>query len=168
MPTSRSAAEWIARLKLQPHPEGGYYRETYRSPQSLPATVLPAGLDGQRSLATAVLFLLPGEDVSRLHRLRTDEIWCYHAGSSLTLHQFAPTGLYSRLRLGVDATGGACPQVVIPADCWFGAIVDDREAFTLVSCCLAPGFEFADFELAERQALASAWPEHAELIGRLT
>jgi predicted cupin superfamily sugar epimerase len=184
-----SAAQWIEQLDLQPHPEGGFYRETYRSPHMVATQGLPDRFSGDRSLATAIYYLLRAEDVSRLHRLRADEIWYFHAGNPLILHQIHPEGAYRRVRLGLNPVAGRVPQHVVPAGCWFGAEIagaevtdaefandenggskpaeTDTGGFCLVSCSLAPGFDFADFDLADREFMLSNWPQHAALIEKL-
>jgi len=168
--TQLSAAQWIEQLGLQPHPEGGFFRETYRSAHMIPPEALPDRYPGARSLATTIYYLLRAEDVSRLHRLRTDENWYYHAGNTLKLHQFNSDGFYRHTSLGLDPGAGAEPQRVVPAGCWFAAEVatPSEGDFTLVSCSLAPGFEFADFELGDREKLLAAWPDYAALIRKLS
>lgn len=170
MATQLSAAQWIEQLALQPHPEGGFFRETYRSVHMVPSQALPDRYAGARSLATTIFYLLRGEEVSRLHRLRTDENWYYHAGNPLKLHQFNSDGSYRHTCLGLDPGAGAEPQRVMPAGCWFGAEVAtcSEGGYTLVSCSLAPGFEFADFELGDPEELLAAWPEYAALIRKLS
>jgi predicted cupin superfamily sugar epimerase len=164
----RVAAYWIERLRLEPHPEGGYFRETYRSPEQIDPSALPDRYVGPRSVATSILFLLTGENFSALHRLRSDELWHFHDGSPLTVHVIEPGGAYRPIRLGLDAEAGASPQAVVPAGCWFGSTVDDPGGYALVGCTVAPGFDFADFELADRASVLRLYPEHAGLIERLT
>lgn len=144
-----AAQIWIRRLKLKPHPEGGYYREAYRSSERIPGSALPARYKGKpRSFSTLIYYLLEGNQVSRLHRLCSDEIWCFHAGSGLTLRVKTPSGRFKKIRLGVRPEKKEIPHVVIPRDCWFGAEVSERNSYALVSCLVAPGFDFTDFELA--------------------
>ena len=153
----KTAQEWIETLRLIPHPEGGYYRETYRSP----TTVELPSFGGARAVSTAIYFLLPAAAVSALHRIKSDELWHFYAGEPLTLHSLAPTGRYSAIVLSADN-----PQGVIPAGCWFGATV--ATDYALVGCTVAPGFDFCDFEMATRSALLAAWPQHRPVIERLT
>ena len=119
-------------------------------------------------MATAIYFLLDGESFSALHRLKSDELWLFHDGMPLTVHAIGPDGMYRTYRLGLDIDDGQRPQAVVPSGSWFGATVDDPEGFALVGCMVAPGFDFDDFELADRLALTSQYPEHADLIARLT
>jgi len=158
-----SAREWIRHLNLAPHPEGGFYRETYRSADRIPAAALPERYRGDRSCGTAIYFLLEGTQVSRLHRIHSDELWHFYAGSGLQLHRIERDGGYVALRLGPGA-----PQALLPAGCWFGATVDDPRAYALVGCTVAPGFDFADFELGDRDALLSRYPDQAALIRLLS
>lgn len=155
-------AYWIETLDLCPHPEGGYFRETYRSSEEIAHGALPARFSGARAFATAIYFLLPGDAFSAFHRIRADELWHFHAGAALTIHLIAPGGDYRALMVGPDGPF----QAVVPAGCWFGA--EAAGAYALVSCTVAPGFDFDDFELADRQALSDAYPQHRALIERLT
>lgn len=164
---SNEAQYWVEKLNLQPHPEGGYYRETYRSEQRLLGCCLHEH-EGPRSVATTIYFLLPAEQFSALHRLRSDEIWHFYAGSPLTLHIIDPQGNLSQIKLGANAENGETFQAVVKAGCWFGATVDDSDGYTLVGCTVAPGFEFEDLELGDRQKLLERYPQHRELIERLT
>lgn len=160
------ADEWIRRLELVPHPEGGYFRETYRAPLRV------TGAEGRvRNASTAIYFLLRRGQFSALHRISSDELWHFYAGGSLAVHAIFPDGTLSTWKLGMDIASGESPQCVVPAGAWFGAeLVEDDPAtdFALVGCTVAPGFEFHDFELANRADLISCFPRHAELIARLT
>lgn len=162
-----TAAYWIDALGLAPHPEGGYFRETYRSPVMIAATALPAGFGGSRPASTAICFLLKGSQHSALHRLRADEVWHHYQGSSLTLHQIQPDGTAIEVRLARPGTAGAAFQHVVPAGCWFGATVDDPRSYALVGCTVAPGFTPDDFELGEPGVLIAKYPQHEQLIRRL-
>jgi len=160
-----SADEWIARLGLERHPEGGWFRQTYRSPESLPATALPSRFATAHPISTAIYFLLRGSEFSAFHRLKADEVWHFYDGSPLTLHAIAPNGVASALPLGPGSF-----HAVVPAGHWFGAMLDDRspDSFALVGCTVAPGFIFEDFELADRAQLIAEYPQHRALIERLT
>lgn len=162
------AQRWIERLGLQDHPEGGYFRETYRAAESLGTCCLGADYDSPRSVSTAIYFLLRGDQTSALHRIRSDEVWHHYAGGDLTLHLLAADGGYRRLRVGSGTAGEGLPQAVVPAGVWFGATVDDPASYALVGCTVAPGFDFRDFEMARRADLLARHPEHRELIERLT
>lgn len=161
------AKELINQLELARHPEGGWYRETYRSDVQVAAAALPERFSGERSCSTAIYFLLEQGDFSSFHRIKSDELWHYYAGAAVLIHLITPEGAATTLQLGPDPGQGQQFQVVIPAGCWFGAEPAD-EGFSLVGCTVAPGFDFADFELAERQTLLDRYPAQAPLITRLT
>ena len=143
--------DWIDRLQLNPHPEGGFYRETYRSAHS-----------------TAIYYLLPGSHVSRLHRLKSDELFHHYAGTTLTVHVLAPDGSYEARLVGGDAAAGALPQTIVPGGHWFGATVEQPDGYALVGCTVSPPFEFANFEMADRERLVAEYPAQRVLIERLT
>jgi uncharacterized protein len=162
------ATYWIERLGLRRHPEGGYFAETYRSAVQLDAQALPSCYGGPRACSTAIYFLLPGPEVSALHRLRSDEIWHFHAGGAATVSIIEPGGARRDVGIGPDAEAGQAFQVVVPAGCWFGARVNDPASFLLVGCTVAPGFSYDDFELADRAQLLRSYPQHRRLIETLT
>jgi len=161
------AGAWIERLGLAPHPEGGWFRETYRAALRLPAAALE-GYGGARAASTAIYFLLEGDQTSAFHRLRSDEVWHHHAGSSLTLHLLEEGLGYRSLHLGGAARGETWPQAVVPGGVWFGATVDAADGYALVGCTVAPGFDFADFEMARREELLDRFPQHRGIVERLT
>jgi len=163
-----TAAYWIDKLGLAPHPEGGFYRETYRSREAVDAHHLPARFGGPRAHSTAIYFLLPGDQVSMLHRIKSDEVWHFYAGGALTLTMMHPDGRLEERRLGPDPERGETFQAVVPAGCWYGAAVGDRGGYALVGGTVAPGFDFADFELGDRATLLATFPRHRETILRLT
>ncbi len=150
----------IETYRLAPHPEGGWFREFHRSGRSVGP--LP-GFPGTRPAVTAIYFLLTRETFSAFHRLRSEEIWVHLAGAPLSLVLLGPGAC--RLRLASAADGGP-PAIVVPP----GALQAARTggAYALVACVVAPGFEFADFEVPAREALLREFPEHAELIRGLT
>jgi uncharacterized protein len=162
-----TARHWIDRLRLELHPEGGWYRQTYRAPLILPHSALH-GHNGDRAASTAIYFLLAGNQFSALHRLRSDEVWHFYAGSTLIVHVIDPDGRYSELLLGSDPTCGEDFQAVVPAGCWFGSSLHQPNTWALVGCTVAPGFDFADFEMARRKALTAQYPQHRNIIERLT
>lgn len=165
---NRSAATLISALGLVRHPEGGWYRETYRSGGEIPGSALPDCFDGPRSLCTAICFLLERGDCSALHRIKSDELWFFHGGATLTIHMLAADGSHSAVRLGSDLAAGEVFQAMVPAGTWFGAEVGGAGTYALVSCTVAPGFAFADFEMGERSRLLQQYPEHEAVITRLT
>jgi len=153
----------IARLDLRPHPEGGWYRETFRDPRAVHA----AGFDGPRSASTAIYFLLAEGNFSALHRILSDEVWHHYAGGDIEVTALAPDGALRTLIVGQHAAD-ASPQAVVAAGEWFGARVAKGGRWALVGCTVAPGFEFSDLEMADRAALTASYPAHAGIIAALT
>ncbi|GAB2864168.1 cupin domain-containing protein [Hymenobacter ruber] len=157
-----TAHDLIQQLHLQPHPEGGYYRETYRA--RLHTT---AASGAQRSASTAIYYLLENENKSHFHRIQSDELWFFHQGQPLEVLLLENNQL-TVLTLGHDVGRGEMPQAVVPAHTWFGARVQGGVGFSLVSCTVAPGFDFADFELADRAQLTHEFPAQAAVIEQFT
>lgn len=160
-----NAADLIRQLDLQPHPEGGWFRETYRSEEQFAGERLPARCGGARAFSTAIYFLLEAGQFSSFHRIRSDECWFHHAGGDLDVLRITESGRLIVDRIG---PGAARWQTVVPRGEWFAARPADGAPFVLVGCTVAPGFDFADFELATRDALAARFPQHAETIRSLT
>jgi predicted cupin superfamily sugar epimerase len=165
---TKDAQYWINHLGLSPHPEGGYYRVTYKSDLTIVRNALPSNFHGDRSASTAIYFLLDGRNFSAFHRIASDEVWHFYAGSSLVVCVIDPEGDYSELHLGDGSDEGEVFQAVVKAGCWFASRVKDPAGFALVGCTVAPGFDFADFELATRSELVAAYPQHRKLIEELT
>jgi predicted cupin superfamily sugar epimerase len=163
----QTADYWIQHLKLDAHPEGGFYRETYRSRENIQLCGLPSRFPAPRSFSTAIYFLLRSQDKSLFHRIKSDELWHFHAGSTLHLYVLQKDA-FSEFRLGNNPENGDSLQVVIPANAWFGARVPYPEAYTLSSCTVAPGFDFKDFEIAERASLIREFPNQSQIISELT
>ncbi len=153
----------VQRLSLSPHPEGGFYRETWRSPLELRS--LPHG--EPRAASTAIYFLLPAGTFSALHRVASDEVWHHYDGDPLDLHEIDETGTHTVTVLGRDVARGERPQHVVAANRWQAA-VPRGERFALCGCTVAPGFDFADFEMPARDALTRLFPQHTQLVARLT
>lgn len=164
----KNARYWIDRLALVRHPEGGYYRETYRSKESIAREHLPERFGGDRAFSTAIYFLLPTGEFSAFHRIKHDEAWHFYEGSVLTLHVIDPKGEYSTMTLGRDVERGEALQAVVAAGCLFGASVDDPDSYALVGCTAAPGFDFDDFEMPGREELLERYPQHTGIIEKLT
>lgn len=168
MANNRDAACWIEQLGLARHPEGGWFRETYRSAGTIPVAGLPERFDGERAFSTAICFLLEQGDFSALHRLKSDEVWHFYDGAPLAVHMISPHGERSMFRLGRDVAQGERLQAAVPAGWWFGAELAAQGDYALVGCTVAPGFDFNDFEMAERTELMGMFPDHAALVMRLT
>jgi predicted cupin superfamily sugar epimerase len=162
------ARYWIEKLQLCPHPEGGYYRETYRSDVVLARVALPSRFKGARAASTAIYFLMEGGNFSAFHRLSSDELWHFYAGSALLVHAINSSGAHSSLRLGNDPDAAEVSQAVVPAGNWFASHVADWKSWALVGCTVSPGFDFADFEIGQRAKLTELYPQHREVISRLT
>jgi len=163
-----TAEYWIAKLALQPHPEGGYFREIYRATEQVAAAALPARYQGPRAFSTSIYFLLAGAQISALHRLASDEQWHFYAGAALRLAMIAPDGTSREVRLGRRAAGREQFQAVIPAGTWMGARLAGRRGYALIGCTVAPGFEFRDFAAGQRPDLLERFPRHRKLITALT
>ena len=165
---TKSAKAWIERLQLEAHPEGGYFRQTYKAELILPKTALPAAFSGARAASTAIYFLLEGTNFSAFHRLQSDEMWHFYAGQPLLVHVIAADGSYSSILLGSDPDKGQILQAVVKAGCWFAPHVADWKSYALVGCTVAPGFDFNDFEKGTREELVKKYPQHEEIITKLT
>ncbi len=158
----------INRLQLKPHPEGGFYRETYRSQETIDKEALPNRFGGDRSFATAIYFMLTGDNFSAFHRIQSDETWHFYTGQSLTVSIIHPGGQYEEIRLGSNLEQGEVFQAIVPAGVWFGSRLTKHEGWCLVGCTVAPGFDFADFEMADRAELIREFPQHQQKIEQLT
>ncbi|MDG1347014.1 MAG: cupin domain-containing protein [Crocinitomicaceae bacterium] len=154
----KEAQVLIDKLELLPHPEGGFYKETYRSEKTV----------GDRNVQTAIYFLITSHNISRFHRIKSDEIWFYHAGSPLSIHTLSKVNGHQVQRVGLDIAKGEVPQFLVPAETIFGSSLDVDNAFSLVSCTVAPGFDFADFELFTTEQLLLEFPDFEAIIRKMT
>ncbi|XP_041349730.1 uncharacterized protein YML079W-like [Gigantopelta aegis] len=148
--------------------EGGYYKAVYRSDECIPQEHLSVQFSGERSFQTSIYFLLIKKQVSKIHRLKSDEVWHFYEGSSLTIHEFTPNGEYRTHVLGADVSNGESFQVVVPRSSWFGACLNDTTTHALVGCTMTPGFDFQDFEIGNREELVKLFPSHKRIIEQLT
>lgn len=162
----RNSGYWINKLELLPHPEGGYYKEIYRSTESISRDGLPNRFSGSRSLATSIYFLLEKGQFSTFHRIKSDEIWHFYDGDPVIVYEITSDGILIIHKLGLDINAGYLPQITVNAGNWFAA--EPSGDFTLVGCTVSPGFSFEDFEMGNKEILTSSFPEHTELINRLT
>jgi predicted cupin superfamily sugar epimerase len=162
-----NAKYWIEKLQMEPHPEGGYFRQTYRADLILPQQSLP-GFAGARAASTAIYFLLEDRNFSAFHRLKSDEVWHFYAGAALDVHVLDAEGKHAVISLGTDLEAAQLPQAVVRAGCWFGSHVQHWTGWALVGCTVAPGFDFADFELGKREELEKDFPQHREIVRKLT
>ncbi|KAI8852361.1 RmlC-like cupin domain-containing protein [Chytridium lagenaria] len=141
----------IKRFDLLPHVEGGYYRQVYRSTDVINPSTLPSRFEGthERVFSTSIYFLLRRGDKSHLHRLKSDETWHFYHGDALKVVMLdETTKKLQSVILGTKFEDGEVPQFTVPAGVWFGSV--STGAYSFVGCTVAPGFEFADFEMAER------------------
>lgn len=143
-------------LQLLPHPEGGFYREMYRSP-----TILNADGLVQKSAYTSIYYLLSGNDFSSWHRIKSDETWYFHSGCDVVIYFFDENKVLQTVQLGLDSK---CLQATISANTWFAAKPISQDSFCLVSCAVAPGFEFADFEIGQRDSLLNEFSDSLDYI----
>lgn len=168
METKYSATYWKEKLELISHVEGGSFREVYRSALTLPQNALTSEHKGERAAATGIYFLLEYGEFSAFHRIASDELWHFYDGASLCVYEITPSGALIRHVLGKDIDKGEQPQITIPAGSWFGSRVEEEGGYTLCGCTVSPGFDFADFELADRAILQKKFPIHVGVIGELT
>lgn len=163
-----TAEELIEYYQLIPHPEGGYFRETYRSDGIISQQALPEEFTGDRNYCTGIFFLLPEGTISRLHKIKSDEMWHFYLGGSMTLVLMHEDYGVQEITLGSDIKAGQALQYVVPAGWWFGSYPNPGSDYSFVGCTVAPGFDFADFELASRSELLTLLPEFEEIILKLT
>jgi predicted cupin superfamily sugar epimerase len=163
-----NAAYYIEQLGLLPHPEGGYYKEVHRATEQIAQQALPSRYDGDRSMVTSIYFMLTNDSPSHFHRIKSDEIWYFHAGGPIRLHQLDAHGRHHATIIGSNLAQGQVLQCCIEAGNWFAAECVAPAEFGLVSCMVAPGFDFKDFELATTQSLIANYPAHASLIQKFT
>ncbi len=160
--------DYVNKLNLLPHPEGGYFKETYRSEEVISTEALPERFAGERAFGTSIYYLLEGNDFSAFHRLKSDEIWHFYDGSPISLHLIYPSGEYRNILLGTDLFNGEEPQIIIPKGIWFAAHPVNKSSFSLVGCAVYPGFDFSDFEMASFEKLSELFPQHSKLLKEFT
>jgi uncharacterized protein len=161
-PVVMTSDEIVSLLDLQPHPDGGYFREVYRATEVLH---LPRGL---RPAWTSYYALLTSAACIALHRVASDQVWHFYCGDPLEIIWLTQDGRRTDKQLGLDLAAGARPQVVVPARSWYGARVAKGGSWTLIGCTIAPAPELADFDLGERAALNARFPAHGRIIAELT
>jgi len=162
-----NADYFVQTLDMTPHPEGGFYKECYAGEDCITSKELDVSYEGKRKLWTSIYFLLRDGEVSNFHRLKSDEMWYYHAGSPLTIYMITPEGTLRKEQLGLDIKKGEKPQILVPKGYIFGSAMNES-GFALVGCMVAPGFEFRDFELFQRDELLKQYPQYKEEILKLT
>lgn len=158
----------VKQLELLPHPEGGFYKETYRSSLTLSRECLPPGFEGERNIATGIYFLIEKGNFSALHKIKSDETWHFYAGDALEVIEISEKGIATITPIGPGILNGETFQYTVKANTWFGSRVRAGGKFSLVGCTVYPGFDFSDFEMAGRQELIRRFPQHQSLITELT
>jgi predicted cupin superfamily sugar epimerase len=163
---NQKAKYYIQKLHLNKHPEGGYYREIYRSGEMISIDAPKKNL--KRNVSTSIYFLLEGLQISKFHRLNSDELWHFYDGSSVKIYVIDERGRLTEIILGKKIENGEVFQTVIKKNNWFAAEVINKRSFALIGCTVSPGFDFSDFELASRDYLLEKYPKHKELIFKFT
>jgi predicted cupin superfamily sugar epimerase len=163
------AEQIIQMLGLRPHPEeGGYFAETYRSQEAIPRPALPNRYPSKRTFGTAIYYLLTPDTVSALHKLESDEIFHFYLGDPVTMLQLHPDGSANVVAMGQDIQAGQQLQVLVPRGTWQGSFLQEGGDFALLGCTVSPGFDYRDYQSGNRVDLLEEYPEHEELIVRLT
>lgn len=162
------AEKIIKKLSLLAHPEGGFFKETYRSQGVISEENLGSEFEGPRNYSTCIYFLLTSEAFSAFHRIKQDEFWHFYKGSPIKLHIISENGTYKNVIIGNNLEKDEVPQFVVKANYWFAAEVIEANNYSLLGCTVSPGFDFKDFELAERDALLAQFPKHKDIITALT
>lgn len=162
-----TAETLVTYFEMLPHPEGGYYKETYRSDELIAHNALPERFTDDRVFSTAIYFLLEKGNFSGFHKIQSDECWHFYAGQTLLVYVLHNNGSLETIKLGSNLLSGDVFQAVVPAGCWFASEPAPNSEFSFVGCTVAPGFDFTDFELAKADELVKEFPEHEILIKRL-
>jgi predicted cupin superfamily sugar epimerase len=162
-----TAEKLIAQYSLLPHPEGGWYKETYRSSNTILKESLPSNFTEGRVFSTAIYFLLEQGNFSAFHKIKSDECWHFYSGETLLVYVINAEGKLDIIKLGNDIENGEVFQYVVPANCWFASIPANHAKFCFVGCTVSPGFDFNDFELAKANDLIKEFPNLSEEIKKL-
>jgi predicted cupin superfamily sugar epimerase len=160
--------EILTKLDLAPHPEGGFYKETYRSEGFIKKDSLSEIYSGERNYSTCIYFVITSASFSAFHKIHQEEIWHFYLGSSITIHLISPDGEYSAVVLGADILNGEVPQYVVKGEWWFAVTVNEEESYALTGCTVAPGFNFDDFILPSQKELLETFPKLSKEITELT
>ncbi|OPZ96058.1 MAG: hypothetical protein BWY70_01849 [Bacteroidetes bacterium ADurb.Bin408] len=163
-----TAQKIIEHLNLAKHPEGGWYREIYRSAYMIPANGLPHYYGDARYVSTSIYYLLTGNEFSAFHRLKSDEIWHFYLGSPLQIHLIGENKTYTSVIMGNKLENNEHLQWVIQRNTWFAAGLMQPESYALIGCTVAPGFHFSDFELGKKDVLKKLFPAYKDIIDNFT
>lgn len=158
--------EIMTKFKLKPHPEGGYFSESYRSAEYISNKELPDRFNGSRNFMTHIFYMLIENDFSKFHKLAADELWHFYEGSQVILHLIDHIGDYKKILLGNDENSNYC--IIVPRGVWFAAEIMNKQSFALVGCTISPGFEYSDIEFGNREILLEHYPEHIYIIKKFT
>lgn len=158
----KTKEEWVRSLDMTAHPEGGWFKETYRSKNEF----IPSEIGKSRNYSTSIVFLLGTDDVSHFHKIKSDELWCYHAGSACVIHTINSDGVVKSVKLGTNIEQGEQLQYVVPAGVIFGS--ESSGEYSLVGCVVSPGFDFQDFKLYETEELKQLVKGNEKLIEKFT
>jgi uncharacterized protein len=161
---NKDASYWINKLNLHKHPEGGYFFRTYESGKFVD---LPE-YNGSRHTCTAIYYLLVRDEFSSFHRLKSDELWHFYTGSSLTLYIIETDGRLNEVILGPDIDNRETFQAVVKSGSWFAASVNDHNSYSLIGCTVSPGFDYRDWELGEMETFIKMYPQHKSIIEKYT
>ncbi|MFK7953598.1 MAG: cupin domain-containing protein [Ekhidna sp.] len=164
----KRAEDLIQKLQLQKHPEGGYFKEVYRSNEQISKTGLPNRFAGSKSFGTSIYFMLTSDSFSAFHKINQDETWHFYEGSTIELHMINTEGVHSTVLIGSKLEEDNHFQFTVSGNVWFAAKVIESNNYSLVGCTVAPGFDFDDFSLANRNDLISSFPNCAEIIEQFT
>jgi predicted cupin superfamily sugar epimerase len=159
---------WIQHLKLQPHPEGGAYARVYTAELIIPQKSLPENFSGDRNSCTHIYYLLRQNDFSAFHRIQSDELWHFYDGDTLCIYEIDKHGELTEHLLGKNSENGEAPFHIIKAGNWFASKLKTGGSYALVGCTVSPGFDFAEFEMGDRNKLIKSHPQYADLISSLT
>ena len=162
--TSNRIAFLKEALQLQTHPEGGYFKEVYRSEGELSDSSLPNDYSGARNYSTSIYFLLTSESFSSFHKINQDETWHFYEGSTIELHTISPDGEHKKIKIGTHLEKGEVYQFTVPGNHWFAARIIQEDSYALVGCTVAPGFDFDDFKLGDQDKLVGLFPQHEVAI----
>lgn len=163
-----TAEAWIDKLDLLPHPEGGFFKEVYRSSDKIPPRGLPPRYGSERTFSTSIYYLLKSGQFSAFHKIKSDETWHFYSGSPLIIYMLNPLGTCSTEILGNSIENDEKLQLTIPKETWFAAEPQYNDSFSLLGCTVAPGFEFADFEMGKRLELIQKFSDQKEIITKFT
>ncbi|MBZ9606556.1 cupin domain-containing protein [Clostridium estertheticum] len=158
---------FIDTLNMEPHPEGGFYKSSFDSCENISSNDLKTSFEGERILWTSIYFLLRDGEISSFHRLKSDEMWYYHAGSPLTIYMISPEGELTTKQLGLNIKNGETPQFLVPKNYIFGSAMNSS-GYSLVGCMVSPGFDFKDFEILKRDVLLNKYSQYKDIIIKLT